>query len=148
MYFSHENLHAPSTKEELFQLVKSASIDVRKIRVIGSGHSWSRVAQSEDILLSLHNYAGLVSVDLQEKRVTVKAGTTLNAVNQLLEEYGLAMMNLGSISEQTVAGAISTGILSSFSTHFVDYCASLWNINWFFLYEPFSFVTAYKSTLC
>ena len=39
----------------------------------------------------------------------VKAGTPLKLLNQLLEGEGLAMKNMGSISEQTVAGAISTG---------------------------------------
>ena len=41
--------------------------------------------------------------------VTVKAGTTLKQLNRYLDDQGLAMKNLGSISEQTVAGAISTG---------------------------------------
>ena len=40
----------------------------------------------------------------------MKAGTTLKQLNQYLDEQGLAMKNLGSISAQTVAGAISTGI--------------------------------------
>ena len=111
MHFNHDGLHVPSTKEELVQLVKSASEDVRKVRVLGSGHSWSEVAQSEDILISLHNYAGVVSVDLQQKRVTVRAGTKLRDITSALEEYGLAMKNLGSISEQTAAGTISTGWL-------------------------------------
>ena len=43
--------------------------------------------------------------------VTVKAGTTLKQLNQYLDSRGLAMKNLGSITEQTVAGAISTGVM-------------------------------------
>lgn len=125
VHFNHDNLHIPSTKEELVQLVKSASEDVRKVRVIGSGHSWSQVAQSEDILISLHNYAGVVSVDVQEKTVTVKAGTKLKDVTWALEEYGLAMQNLGSISEQTAAGAISTGW---FQIPIMSYFPSRWNV--------------------
>ena len=52
---------------------------------------------------------GIVSVDQEKMEVTVRAGTTLSELNVLLEEHGLAMRILGSISEQTVAGAISTG---------------------------------------
>ena len=52
---------------------------------------------------------GIVSVDREKMEVTVRAGTTLSELNVLLEEYGLAMRILGSISDQTVAGAISTG---------------------------------------
>ena len=50
-----------------------------------------------------------MSVDREKMEVTVRAGTTLSELNVLLEEYGLAMRILGSISDQTVAGAISTG---------------------------------------
>ena len=44
-------------------------------------------------------------------KVTVRAGTTLKELNHQLELQGLAMNNLPSISEQTVAGAIMTGIV-------------------------------------
>lgn len=52
---------------------------------------------------------GLVSIDRELRQVTVRAGTTFHELNQLLDENGLAMSVLGSISDQTVAGAISTG---------------------------------------
>ena len=37
------------------------------------------------------------------------AGTPLKALNELLDERGLALANMGDITEQTVAGAIQTG---------------------------------------
>ena len=40
----------------------------------------------------------------------MKAGTTLKQLNRYLEDHGLAMKNLGSISDQSVAGAVSTGM--------------------------------------
>ena len=89
--------------------MKFAAENNRKLRVIGSGHSWSGVAASNDIQVSLKEFTGIVNVDLDSKEVTVRAGTTLKTLNQLLDEHGLAMRNLGSISDQTVAGAISTG---------------------------------------
>ena len=54
---------------------------------------------------------GLVSVDKEKMEATVRAGTTLEELNSLLEEHGLAVRILGSISEQTVGGAIATGTL-------------------------------------
>ena len=48
-------------------------------------------------------------VDKANHQVTVKAGTTFTELNQLLQEHGLVMKNLGAIPHQTVAGAISTG---------------------------------------
>ena len=58
-----------------------------------------------------------MSVDREKMEVTVRAGTTLSELNVLLEEYGLAMRILGSISDQTVAGAISTGKYGNILLH-------------------------------
>ena len=51
----------------------------------------------------------MIRLDEHAKEVTVKGGTTLNEVNDILEERGYALSILPSISHQTVAGAISTG---------------------------------------
>ena len=50
-----------------------------------------------------------ISVDRGAMEVTVKGGTALKQLVKYLDDQGLAMKNLGSILEQTVAGAISTG---------------------------------------
>jgi FAD/FMN-containing dehydrogenase len=41
--------------------------------------------------------------------VTAEAGIRLSQLHEHLDEAGLALSNLGSISEQSLAGAISTG---------------------------------------
>ena len=56
-----------------------------------SGLSLSPLAVSEEVTLSLHKFCGLVSVDLQTKQVTVKAGTTLEELNAILDDHGLAL---------------------------------------------------------
>lgn len=50
-----------------------------------------------------------MNVDKVNHQATVRAGTTLTELVELLHEHGLAMTNLGSIPFQTVAGAILTG---------------------------------------
>ena len=57
----------------------------------------------------MHASQGLVSLDSKSQQATFRGGTTLKEVNAILEDYGLAMTQLGSISDQTVAGAIATG---------------------------------------
>lgn len=59
--------------------------------------------------MSLDRLAGPVSIDRHSGEVTVWAGTRLYALNTLLAEHGLAMPVLGSVDQQSVAGAISTG---------------------------------------
>lgn len=55
------------------------------------------------------NYTGIVDVDADQRRATVRAGTTLGDLTDELAAHGLSMENLGDIDAQTVAGALSTG---------------------------------------
>ena len=55
------NLLLPRTREDIVWIIKSVAAaaqkgEGRRIRVIGSGHSWSPVALSDDIQLSLEDY--------------------------------------------------------------------------------------------
>jgi L-gulonolactone oxidase len=61
------------------------------------------------VLVSLENYTGIVDVDADQRRATVRAGTTLGDLTDELAAHGLSMENLGDIDAQTVAGALSTG---------------------------------------
>ena len=107
--FNLQKLKTPSTEDEIVEIVKNAYNDNHKIRVVAAGHSWSQIAQTEDIMISLHDYSGLEEVDKVNKLVTVKAGTRLEHLSSLLEEHNLAMINLGSVARQSIAGAMSTG---------------------------------------
>lgn len=49
--------------------------------------------------------------------VTVEAGIRIYQINEYLKENGLALQNLGSISEQSIAGIISTGTHGSSAYH-------------------------------
>ena len=50
-----------------------------------------------------------MSINKKLQHATFRGGTTFKEVNSILDEHGLAMSMLGSISDQTVAGAIATG---------------------------------------
>ena len=102
------DLHEPTTREEIIGLVRDITSKHQKLRVLGSGHSLSPLAVSEEVTLSLHNYRGLVSVDLQAKQVTVKAGTTLEELKTILDDHGLALGVLPTTRWPTVTGAIMT----------------------------------------
>ncbi|MEU5562719.1 D-arabinono-1,4-lactone oxidase [Micromonospora musae] len=80
-----------------------------RLRVTGSGHSFTPIALADDRRLELSTLDTGVRVDAERRLVTVPAGMTLHALNDLLARHGLALPNLGDIDAQTVAGAISTG---------------------------------------
>lgn len=94
--------------EQIHQAVLDARRQGRRIRPIGSGHSFTGTAVAPDIQLDLSLYSGLVEMDLEQKRVTLRAGTKLWQIPGILRPYGLAMQNLGDIDRQSILGAIST----------------------------------------
>ena len=103
------SIEKPRSDEELLATVVSARERGETVKVVGSGHSFTSIALTQGRLVSLENMSGIVGVDTDAQRVTVKAGTTLADLNVLLDQHGLALANLGDITYQTVAGAVSTG---------------------------------------
>ena len=100
---------APRTEQELANLVRQTAECGGTLRPIGSGHSFSPVAATDGLQLSLEHVTGLVSVDPATHRAVFRAGTPLAVVGKELARQGLALQNLGDIDRQTLAGAISTG---------------------------------------
>jgi FAD-linked oxidoreductase len=107
--FKAQELHYPESEEEICQILKIAGRESRKVRVVGSGHSFTPLVQTSGYLISLDKYSGIISVDRENCRVTIKAGTKIKQLGALLFEQGMAQPNLGDIDEQSIAGAISTG---------------------------------------
>jgi len=103
-----EILH-PASEEEIVELVKKASKEGKKIRVIGSGHSFSRIIEINEILVSLDELQGIIDFDEEKQTATVWAGTKLKYLGEELFDLGLAQENMGDINVQSIAGALSTG---------------------------------------
>ena len=99
----------PETEQEIIEIIKQAKSAAKKIRVVGAGHSWSPVVCTNDFLLSLDSYNKVLEIDKTRKRIRVQAGIRLKEINRILDENGLALVNIGSISEQSIAGVTATG---------------------------------------
>lgn len=109
LQFTPSEVHTPESEEEVVQLVKSASENKKKVRVVGAGHSSSPLVKTDDILLSLEHFKGVETPDTENYRATVLGGMTVKEAGKELYRYGLAMHNTGDVDVQTVAGAIGTG---------------------------------------
>ncbi|MET8229659.1 D-arabinono-1,4-lactone oxidase [Micromonospora sp. NPDC005298] len=99
----------PASPDDVIEAVRDAASTGHRIRVAGSGHSFTAVALADDRRMDLAELATTISVDVERRLVTVPAGMTLHTLNSLLARHQLALPNLGDIDAQTVAGAISTG---------------------------------------
>lgn len=99
----------PKATAEVGDIVARASAAGRRVKVVGSGHSFTGIAVAPDIQVNLGALAGVLGVDRERRRVTVGGGTPLWQLTQLLTTQGLALENMGDIDRQTISGAISTG---------------------------------------
>lgn len=106
---SPQRVHTPSESAEIAETVARAAAHDRRVRCLGSGHSFTPIAATDSEAIDLRNLTGIVTADAGTGLVTVRAGTTLRELNTELDGLGLAMTNLGDIDAQTIAGAISTG---------------------------------------
>jgi D-arabinono-1,4-lactone oxidase len=77
--------------------------------MVGAGHSPSDIHCTGDWMVNLDALDRVLSHDLDTRRITIQAGMRLEKYIEELEKRGWCMDNLGSISEQSVAGAIATG---------------------------------------
>ena len=99
----------PGSINELKHHIADYARDGRHVRVVGSGHSFTQLAQSDDVLMSLDNLQGIEAIDAEHGVVNVLGGTKLKLLGETLLGHGLAQENLGDIDVQSIAGAISTG---------------------------------------
>jgi len=99
----------PTTVEAVSELVRQSARDGHVVRVAGAGHSFTPLAQTDGILVSLDGLKGIESLDAQRREATVFAGTRLYDLGPTLAARGFGMENLGDINRQSLAGAVSTG---------------------------------------
>ncbi|WP_409330197.1 D-arabinono-1,4-lactone oxidase [Trujillonella humicola] len=98
----------PAGTDAIAAALTSAAAQGRRVRPLGSGHSFTAVGRPDDVGLALDRHAALVDVDATGL-VTVQAGMPLHRLTTELAARGWALTNLGDIDRQTVAGALSTG---------------------------------------
>ena len=99
----------PHTREGLLAAVIAAQEGGRRIRVAGSGHSFTGAALTEGTMLRLELLDRILEVDRSSGLVKVEGGIVLRDLSRRLAAHGLALENLGDIDRQTLAGSISTG---------------------------------------
>lgn len=99
----------PTSEAEIAAVVRDAFVRGGHVKTAGSGHSFTPLVVTDDVLVDLSRYRQVLAVDERARTVTVQAGITLRTLSRELARRGLALENLGDIASQTVAGAISTG---------------------------------------
>jgi FAD-linked oxidoreductase len=95
----------PKTEPELAALVRDAA----KVRVVGAGHSFMPLVETNGTLLSLSDLEGSLEFNADRSRVWAPAGWSLAKLTEALWREGVSLINQGDVNPQSLAGAISTG---------------------------------------
>jgi L-gulonolactone oxidase len=98
----------PGSIEEIATALARADADGHRVRVVGSGHSFSDIALTDGLQLRLDRLTRVLDLDRSSGLVRVQAGITIRELSARLAEHGLALENLGDVDAQTLAGAIAT----------------------------------------
>ena len=107
----------PQSTAEVEKLINVARRCRRRVTTVGCGHSPSDMACTSSWLVNLDNLNNILSVDREQYVVVMQSGIRLYRIGEELDKIGLAMPNLGSIDQQSIAGAISTGTHGSTLQH-------------------------------
>lgn len=101
-------IEMPTSESEVIAVVNRAVSSKQCVKVVGSGHSFTGIAVPDEVMIDLSKMNQIIAVDRVHGLVTVQAGIVLSDLNTHLEAQGLSMPNLGDVTYQTLAGAVST----------------------------------------
>jgi xylitol oxidase len=102
--FTATRIHRPASIAEARQIVRNA----RYIRALGTRHSFNGIADAHE-MIDLRDIPSDFAIDPARQTVTVGAATQYGALAHYLHANGLALHNMGSLPNISVAGATATG---------------------------------------
>ena len=101
-------IERPASELEVVEVVRRAVAEHLRVKVVGSGHSFTGIAVPDEVMIDLTWMNRVMNVDHTSGVITVQAGIVLSDLNSYLESHQLSMPNLGDVTYQTLAGAVST----------------------------------------
>ncbi len=102
--FSAAELRLPASVEELQEIIAAST----RTRVLGSGHSFNRIADTSGVLVSTTSLPPVVEVGPDRSVVRVAGGVRYGELAQQLDGAGYAVRNMASLPHISVAGSCAT----------------------------------------
>ncbi|MPQ96592.1 FAD-binding protein [Modestobacter sp. I12A-02628] len=103
--FATTRVHRPASVDELRRIVAGA----RRVRALGTAHSFSPVADTTGELVLLDALPPVVDIDTDARTATVAAGMSYAQVAPELHRAGWALGSMASLPHISVAGSVATG---------------------------------------
>ncbi|MGH3671028.1 MAG: D-arabinono-1,4-lactone oxidase [Pseudonocardiaceae bacterium] len=105
-------IHCPSSLAQAQELVARSN----RVRALGTMHSFSDLADSPGVLISVSHLPSVVEIDSVSSTATVAAGMRYAELARHLDGAGFALPNLASLPHTSVAGSCAT------ATHGSGWC--------------------------
>ncbi|KAG8959631.1 D-arabinono-1,4-lactone oxidase [Tulasnella sp. 419] len=102
------NVFLPQSSNQLPYIFDLARREHTTVRATGAGHSPSDIACTNGFMIRTDNLNRVIHIDVENQVAIVEGGMSLHKLHSVLAEKGLAMSNLGSISDQSIAGVVTT----------------------------------------
>lgn len=102
--YSTEKLYSAASLDDVRKFVGKQ----RKMKVLGSRHSFNKIADSRNQFLSLKSMDKVVALDTEARTVTVESGMSYGQLCPYLDAQGWALHNLASLPHISIAGACAT----------------------------------------
>ena len=107
--YGAERIERPGSLDELQELVAAARTGGHRVHALGSRHSFSRIADTDGVLIETAGLPALIEVTDDGRAVRVSAGIRYGELAPTLHRRGLGLANLASLPHISVAGAVATG---------------------------------------
>ena len=119
------SFYTPETEQEVLEILDRHP--GQRIRCIGRLHSWSRAIEANDVLLDLRHLNHVRTADQNHQpSVDVGAGCQIKRLlSELERQRNWTLPSLGLITEQSVAGAVSTATHGSGRNSLCHYVMSV-----------------------
>ena len=102
--YSTDSVLTPRSIAQLQDMVRQSP----RLRVLGSRHSFNRIADTSGDLVSMRQLDQVIALDANARTVTVEGGITYGQLCPWLETQGFALHNLASLPHISVVGAVTT----------------------------------------
>lgn len=96
--------HHPPTVAAVQEIVERS----RKVKVVGTGHSFNDIADSSEGMIVLDELEPVFELDMARQQVTVQANAIYGPFCAQLHAAGYAIHNMASLPHISLAGAIAT----------------------------------------
>src|ERR1700722_18260203 len=91
--FGARRIHEPESLDALRHIVEGS----RRLRALGRGHSFSRIADTDGDFVLLDGLPRALEVDSINSTVRVASGLTYTELAEGLHQWGFALANMASI---------------------------------------------------